>query len=156
MKKKKQALLTRMRGCAQLVLATIRVGENSKISSDEYFSAQNAIDALFVLWGNHHDQTFSDCLKEEVHRKLTHVFENRPKRKDIFDHAKIERLFDLILKETESPRNRGLFFYIALLISHHSKILQIDVPTIWHTDRLCLAINLYAFHPEQSAPHPKQ
>lgn len=111
MKKKKQALLTRMRECAQLILATIRIGEDSKISPDEYFSAQNAIDAFFVLWNNH-NQSVSDELRQEIHLKLTHVFEKRQKRKDVFDLKKIEKLFDLILKETESPlKNRGLVFY---------------------------------------------
>ncbi len=121
MKKKQQTLLTRMRGCAQLILATIRVGEDSIISPDEYFSAQNAIDALFVLW-NHHDQSFSDSLREEVHLKLTRTFEKRPKRKDVFDLKKIEKLFDLILKETESPRkNRGLVFLYNVTYSSSFK-----------------------------------
>ena len=127
MTKEKQVLLNRMRACAQIILTTIRVGENTKVSPNEYLSAQNAIDAFFVLW-KHENQTFSDELKEEVHLKLNHVCQKQAKRKDVFDYSRMEKLFDLILKETESPRKyRGLVFYITVSILHHPKMLQIDV-----------------------------
>jgi hypothetical protein len=107
--------LTRMRYCAQLVLATIRIAEESGISDSEYFSAQNAIDAIFILWNNE-NQVFSDEMRQEVHLKLERVFKKKPKRKDVFNYHKVEKLFDLILKETESPRkHRGLVFYTSLL-----------------------------------------
>jgi hypothetical protein len=112
---KLQETLNRMRSCAQIILATIRTAEDSNISQSEFLSAQNAIDALFVLWNNH-DQSFSDYLKEEVHLKLLHVFEKRAQRKDVYDQAKVEKLLNLILKEVESPRNRGLVFYIFLFL----------------------------------------
>jgi|GEM_PF-3468575 len=106
----KQEELNRMRNCAQLILTTIRVAEKSGISNSEHFSAQNAIDAFFVLWKNN-NQVFSDELKTEVHLALTHVFKKRKKRKDIYTYDKIEELLNLILKETESPRKyRGLIF----------------------------------------------